>query len=343
MIDWMKLAAGLSEVGLVAATEYPLATHTTYAVGGSARLAVRVTSKSDAQSVAKVLQDSPDIEIVVVGRGSNILVSDNGCDALVVIMNSQNPENSITIYEEFVMAPAGLTLPVLARRSSARARTGLEWAVGVPGSVGGGIRMNAGGHGSDMADSLVSADIVSLRTGVCASVERQDLGLHFRGSALMPHHVVVSGTFVTQLDTQGRSQQILNDVVSWRRQHQPGGRNAGSVFVNPGVDAQSAGSLIDQCGLRGFTIGGAMVSDKHANFIQATDGTRAADIVEVMIHVQDVVEKSHGIRLRSEVHLVGFGTDIVARFSDPKHSDPERQTARVRLEKAIEERGQKNE
>ena len=189
--------------------------------------------------------------------------------------------------------------------------------------------MNAGGHGAEMVDSLVSAEVVSLKSGRWATIDAEHLGFHFRGSALAGHHVVVSARMNTNARSESSPQ--LDEVVMWRRQNQPGGRNAGSVFVNPAQGEGSAGALIDSCGLREFIVGGARVSEKHANFIQASDGATAADIVAVMQHVQSVVEVQHGIRLRSEVCLLGFGADIADAFADPRHNESDRLARAKRL------------
>jgi UDP-N-acetylmuramate dehydrogenase len=125
--------------------------------------------------------------------------------------------------------------------------------------------------------------------------------------------------------------------VGWRREHQPGGRNAGSVFVNPGTGPDSAGSLIDAAHLRGYSVGSAQVSEKHANFIQASDGALASDIAEVMTHVQATVEEFHGVRLYSEVCLVGFSSEIMNCFSNPLHSSIEMLAAQHEVRKILGE------
>jgi len=129
----------------------------------------------------------------------------------------------------------------------------------------------------------------------------------------------------------------INAVVGWRREHQPGGRNAGSVFVNPGAADESAGALIDAAGLRGFTIGAVSVSDKHANFIQAGEGSTAADVAAVMSHVQSTVEDVHAVRLYSEVCLVGFSADLMTRFSHPSHTSEAHVKAKEHLQSLLGE------
>ena len=188
--------------------------------------------------------------------------------------------------------------------------------------------MNAGGHGSDIAESLVSAEIVSLRSGRRATVGAADLDLHFRGSALADHHLVVSASFET---TRGDCSAALAEIVAWRREHQPGGRNAGSVFVNPAPGDGSAGAIIDSLGLRGFRVGGAQVSVKHANFIVADDGASASDVVAVMCAVHDAVHDATGVRLRSEIRLVGFDQTVVSRFVDAGHLATRHDAARAAL------------
>ena len=319
--DWGSFVAACENGGLRVERNRPMATNTTYGVGGTAACVVTVSSRRDLQVVADVVASHGIENVVVVGRGSNLLIADAGFDGLIVLL-SYSPENDvIEVVGDDVIAPGSMPMPILARRSVAAGRAGLEWCVGIPGSVGGAVRMNAGGHGSEIVDDLVSVELVSLRSGRWATVDVIDLGLHFRGSALAPHHVVVSARFRTVDAIADESVHAVDDVVAWRRQNQPGGRNAGSVFVNPAPGEGSAGSLIDACGLRGFGVGGARVSDKHANFIQASDGAKASDIVDVMLHVQDVVEREKGIRLRSEVCLVGFSPEIHEAFADPRHNE----------------------
>lgn len=324
---WDAVAASIAAAGVDVAREVPLAPHTTYQVGGAARLAVRLRSAGEAERLAEALSAHVDLPMVVVGRGSNMLVADDGFDGLAVFVASMSPD-SVAIDDSVVTASGGVPLPVLARRSVSAGRCGLEWAVGVPGSVGGGVRMNAGGHGADMSASLLDADIVSLRSGRRAVVAATELDLHFRGSALADHHVVLGARFVT---AAGDCSGALADIVAWRREHQPGGRNAGSVFVNPAPGKGSAGAIIDSLGLRGRRVGGAEVSSKHANFIVADEGARASDVFDLMCVVRDTVEDATGVALRSEVRLVGFPGPDVARFSDERHLGSHRDASRSAL------------
>lgn len=309
----------------------PMALLTTYGVGGSADVAVTARTRGDIVQIAEVLSGFPDVNIVVLGRGSNTLFADEGFRGVVVILGASEESRQVEQVPQGVRVSASMLMPVLARRTVQLGLGGLEWCVGIPGTVGGAIRMNAGGHGADIAESLVDVDVVSLRSGREANVTASQLGLHFRGSALSPHHVVTAAVFsVTPISPESGARE-LDEIVAWRRANQPGGRNAGSVFVNPAPGEGSAGSLIDKCGLRGFSIGAAQVSDKHANFIQASDGATARDIVMVMQHVQDVVADKHGVTLRSEVRLVGFDSSVSQRFSDELHDNKVNSAARRKL------------
>ena len=289
--------------------QVPLGPHTTYRVGGSAALMVTVHHDDDLQAVAQAVAHSG-VEVIVVGRGSNLLVADAGVPALAVTLGPW--AERLHIEGAMVEAGAAVSLPVLARRTVAAGLTGLEWAVGVPGSVGGGVRMNAGGHGSDMAATLQAAEIMDLRTGRRQWTEASNLGLRFRGSDLGDHEVVLSARFRLSPGDRERAEAELADIVRWRREHQPGGQNAGSVFVNPVPGLVSAGELIDRAGLRGRRHGTAQVSTKHANFIQADDGGSADDVVALMLEVRQRVGEQLGYWLRSEIRLVGFAPQIVA-------------------------------
>lgn len=322
--DLDSLIAELQDAGLKVETNRSLSNLTTYAVGGVAAATVTVSALQDVQALALVTARYSTVPVHVVGRGSNTLISDTGVDGLVVFVTAPANEAVVDIDGDTVVVAGSVTMPVLARRSVKAGRGGLEWCVGIPGSVGGAVRMNAGGHGAEMIDSVQSALVVSLRSGNCVPVPVAQLGMHFRGSALAAHHIVAAVKLTTTRCEVSDGQKELDAVVAWRREHQPGGRNAGSVFVNPAPAEGSAGALIDACQLRGFQVGEARVSEKHANFIQASDGATASDIVAVMTHVQDVVLSHHGILLRSEVCLLGFDETVTHRFADPRHTDLDR-------------------
>ena len=166
--------------------------------------------------------------------------------------------------------------------------------------------MNAGGHGSDMAASLVKVTVHDLDVGAEQTLPAAELGLGFRSSALTPAQVVLEAELQLDHGDAEASARLIGEIVAWRRAHQPGGQNAGSVFVNPVPGEVSAGALIDAAGLRGHRLGTATVSDKHANFIQADEGGRADDVLALMAEVRRRVEASSGYRLRSEIKLVGF-------------------------------------
>ena len=333
----VALIAELTAVGLDVHSDRALGPLTTYGVGGNGSCVVKVSSADHVVAVSEVLRRHPGVETLVMGRGSNLLIADKGFDGVVIVMSPSPTENAVTVDGDIVEAGGAMLMPVLARRSVGAGRSGLEWCVGIPGTVGGAVRMNAGGHGADMAASVVDATVLSLRSGQIARVSAEQLGFYFRGSALSSSHVVLSVRMKTAAQDSAIGTTEINAVVGWRREHQPGGRNAGSVFVNPGAGDDSAGALIDSAGLRGFTIGVVSVSDKHANFIQAGEGSTAADIAAVMSHVQSTVEDVHGIRLYSEVCLVGFSADLMTRFSHPSHTSEAHVVAKEHLQSLLGE------
>jgi UDP-N-acetylmuramate dehydrogenase len=210
-----------------------------------------------------------------------------------------------------VRAGAAVALPVLARRAAAAGRTGLEFYVGIPGSVGGAVRMNAGGHGRETADVLLDAEVADLAAGGAPEVRPlAALAFGYRCSALTPTEVVVGARFrVADGDARAAEEEVAG-IVRWRREHQPGGSNAGSVFANPPGD--SAGRLIDSLGLKGFRVGGAVVSPKHANFFQAEAGATADDVRRLVLEVRRRVLDATGVALVPELRMVGFDEDVPA-------------------------------
>jgi len=286
-----------------ATADEPLAPHTTYKLGGPAAVFASPRDETELALVGEVVRDTG-LPVLALGRGSNMLVADAGFEGIVVSLAAMG--EWIEFHDTVVHAAAAVALPVLARRCSATGLVGFEWAVGVPGSIGGAVRMNAGGHGSDMAAVLVGAHVLDLRRGTRGWVPVASLGLRFRGSLLADHQVVLDARIQLTHGEVNSSEAALAEIVRWRREHQPGGQNAGSVFVNPIPGELPAAVLIDQLGLRGYRVGGAVVSEKHANFIQAETGATAADVRAVMAHVRSMVREHAGFDLRSEVRLVGF-------------------------------------
>ena len=288
-------------LGELARRDEPLGPRTTYRVGGRAALFAEVEREADLD-VLRAAVAASGVDVLVVGKGSNLLVADAGFPGLAISLGEGFAQ--IEIDGTRVTAGGAAALPVVARRTVRAGLTGFEWAVGVPGSVGGAVRMNAGGHGSDMAASLVGVHVVDLRTGEDGVVPAPALQLGYRSSAVAPHHLVVSADLALAAGDPEEGARVLAEIVAWRRANQPGGPNAGSVFTNP--EGDSAGRLIDAAGLRGCRVGTAAVSDKHANFIQADEGGRADDVRALMQLVAERVEAVTGVALHPETRCVGF-------------------------------------
>ena len=326
-----------------------LSQFTTYKVGGTAALHMMVSSIDDLYLVSAVLAEV-ELPILVIGRGSNLLISDSGFKGLAITMSGladyvdlPNRDEDPDV-EPIALFGGSVALPVAARQSVARGLTGFEWGVGVPGSVGGAVRMNAGGHGSDMASSLTSVRMFHLRKGREAHVNAVDLGLRFRGSALDDHHVVLSATVDLEWSKSPEASEAeLQEVVRWRRENQPGGQNAGSVFVNPEPGKVSAGAVIDELGMRGLRVGSAQVSEKHANFIQADVGGSAQDVVALMAEVRRRVRDERGYVLRSEIRLVGFEDETDSAIVDLINKDSEVGVSTIRLEQVFDKSSTANE
>ncbi|HAI64068.1 MAG TPA: UDP-N-acetylenolpyruvoylglucosamine reductase [Acidimicrobiaceae bacterium] len=297
----------MDDIGDKIAVDVPMGALTTYRVGGRAAAMVVVDDHETLSAVAAAVAGTG-IPVMTLGRGSNMLVADRGFDGLVVHMAGDYAAINV-VDETIVIAGAAAKLPVVARTTVGYGLTGFEWAVGVPGSIGGAVRMNAGGHGADMKDALLDADVVDLAAGGRRIVPAEELQLSYRHSALRTDELVVGCRLSLSPGDERKGKAEMAEIVQWRRDNQPGGQNAGSVFTNP--EGDSAGRLIDTAGGKGLRVGTAEVSDKHANFIQADEGGTAADVLQVMNEVRTLVEFAHGVVLQPETHLVGFADDEV--------------------------------
>lgn len=310
MSDAVEAAAAI--LGDRARRHVPLGPLTTYGVGGPAALFLGQCGPDDL-ALAREAVAASGVPVLVIGRGSNLLVADDGFDGLALTLGEDFA--AIHLHQDdddegdaLVRAGGGLSLPVLARRTAALGLRGLEWGVGVPGAVGGAVRMNAGGHGSDIAATLTRAWLFDLAGdaggGGAVELSAGDLDLGYRRSAVGPTQVVVAAEFDLAPGDRAEAEAEISAVVKWRREHQPGGSNAGSVFANPPGD--SAGRLIEASGLRGRRRGSAFVSPKHANFFQVDEGGSADDVRALIEEVRVTVERRFGIVLTLENRLIGF-------------------------------------
>lgn len=280
----------------------PLGARTTYRVGGVAGALLVVEHHDDLARIARLLADTA-LDVLVIGKGSNLLVADAGFPGLVLVLGAAF--TGIDISDGGTVRAGGATdLPVLARRSAAAGWRGMEWAVGVPGSVGGGVRMNAGGHGSDIAARLERVHVFDVATGQDGTVDAVALDLGYRRSNLTPNQIVTWAEFALQPGDPDVAGAEVSEIVRWRRLHQPGGQNAGSVFTNPPGD--SAGRLVEISGGKGLRLGTAEVSSKHANFIQSRPGGSADDVLALIEELRRRVRAATGVDLVPEVRLVGF-------------------------------------
>lgn len=279
----------------------PIGPLTTYRVGGAAALFVTLASRADVDALLAAVGGTG-IDILTVGRGSNLLVADEGFAGLAIVLGPGFDD--VTVDGSVVTAGAAAKLPVVARTAVQNGLSGFEWAVGVPGSIGGAVRMNAGGHGAEIVDALVAAEIADLSDGSVRWRSREELGFGYRTSLLADHDLVLGVRLELIPGDPGTGKNEMREIVVWRRDNQPGGQNAGSVFTNP--EGDSAGRLIDAAGCKGLRIGTAEVSDKHANFIQADPDGRAADIVALMDEICRRVRAHHGVDLHAETRMIGF-------------------------------------
>jgi UDP-N-acetylmuramate dehydrogenase len=281
----------------------PFGARTTYRVGGTVRALVTLSSSDDLEELGPLMLGSG-LEMFILGNGSNLLVADGEHEVLGVHLVGAFEELHTRDEDDIVVVDvgAGMDLPVAARRLAKSGVVGFEWAVGVPGSFGGAAVMNAGGHGSDMNESLASVTV--WHEGVTRTWSKEPLEYGYRRSALRRDDLVTAVRLHLRAGDSDVAQERIREIVRWRREHQPGGANAGSAFRNPEDD--SAGRLIEAAGCKGLRIGTAVVSEKHANFIIADAEGRGNDVYELLTTVRDLVFESSGVELVSEHRFLGF-------------------------------------
>jgi UDP-N-acetylmuramate dehydrogenase len=287
-------------VGVKTSRDEPLARFTTMRVGGPADLFATVHNLFELRALVRFAR-ARDIPHFVLGRGSDLVISDRGIRGLVVQDRAEGSRVDGTSY----IADAGVPMARAATETQKAGLTGLEFGLAIPGTVGGAVWANAGAHEADMAGVLETARVLDVE-GREAAIATADLGLSYRDSRFKRARgeLILEATFRLELAEPDLIKSRLDDIRRWRQAHQPLGLpSAGSVFRNPPDD--SAGRLIEAAGLKGTRIGGAVVSEKHANFIVNDQKGTATDVRRLGDQVRAVVARETGIELEYEVEFAG--------------------------------------
>jgi len=290
-----------ASVGIVKENE-PLANHTTIKIGGPADILVEPRNLDCLTKAMEIIRKHG-VKWRAIGRGSNLLVSDSGIEGIVVKLGEGVAD--LTIEGSEVTVGGGYSLIKLATIISKQGLSGLEFAGGIPGSVGGAVYMNAGAHGSDMSKIVKKAQIL-FEDGSIAWLSNEELEFSYRTSVLQKKRPGICIGAVLQL-SEGKRDEIVAEMQknkNYRRDTQPWNYPcAGSIFRNPLPNY--AGRLIEDAGLKGYSIGGAKISEQHANFIVNIGNAKAEDVLELIQHVKDTIKKLHGIDMETEVEIIG--------------------------------------
>ncbi len=279
----------------------PLSKHTHFGIGGEADAYFEVSTLAELVALARFHRQWR-IPVAVIGRGSNLLVSDAGFNGIGIRLIGALAQ--LTVDGNTVSVGAGVSLPRLSKAMSRRGLSGVEFALGIPGSVGGALIMNAGAWGSSFGDIVTNVTVMH-DTGELTELSHAQARFEYRHSGLTEYFCVTGATLALE---PGDAETITERMQAFYKQKvatQPfAEENAGCMFKNPPGD--SAGRLIDACGLKGHRIGGAEVSTVHGNFILNSDNATAADVLNLVAHIQQQVKEKTGVSLQTEVKRLGF-------------------------------------
>ena len=306
MADYPAIVSRLSAAlpALEIRENEPMSEHCSFKIGGPARLMLLPSSAEEAASALAILRSSG-AQVLIVGSCTNLLIPDEGYPGAVVRMSK--PASSMELLDAaHIRAQAGATLNALAVFAARHGLTGLEFAHGIPGSVGGGVAMNAGAYGGEMRDVLESAEYVDA-DGVISTLSGDALGLSYRHSAFSDTDKLITSAVFRLTPGDGEAVRArMNELIEKRRASQPLDMpSAGSTFKRP--ETGYAAALIDQAGLKGLSVGGAMVSTKHAGFVVNAGGATYSDVIELMREVRRRVYEFSGVLLEPEVKIIGPG------------------------------------
>lgn len=280
----------------------PMSNHTTFRIGGPADLFAVPDTMEQAAAIVRICREQ-NYPFYVIGNGSNLLVSDEGYRGLILQLYRNFSE--ITVEGEEITVQAGAMLSVIAKKALAHSLTGFEFASGIPGTIGGAAVMNAGAYGGEMKDVLVEVTVLTKENEVKV-IPVQELQLSYRHSVIPQNEWIVLGAKLRlkkgeEAQIRARMEELKEQRVTKQPLEYP---SAGSTFKRP--EGYFAGKLIMDAGLRGYTVGGAQVAEKHCGFVVNRGGATAADVLQLMADVSDKVKEQFGVTLEPEVKMLGF-------------------------------------
>lgn len=288
-------------IGCPSQRDVPMSKYTTFRIGGNASVMLTPTTDEQLASIIKKCKKD-NIKPFIIGNGSNMLISDKGLDTVVINMCRPDPKIEL-VNGDTVVCDAGATMSKVCNFALENGLTGLEFAFGIPGSAGGAAYMNAGAYGGEMKDVLVECRHID-SDGNFGSLKGEELGLAYRTSAY-EHNGYIITTLVMKL-SKGNKDEIrakMQELLQRRKDKQPlEYPSAGSTFKRP--EGYFAGALIEECGLKGYSVGGAQVSDKHAGFVINKGDASAKDVLDLIKYIQDKVLSEKGVMLEPEVRLI---------------------------------------
>lgn len=300
MTDFKSIYDFALENGCEATFDEPLKKHTSFKIGGNASLFVIPENDEALSKLLKKCYDE-NIRTVIIGNGSNLLVSDDGIDAVVILMTRENGEIRL-VNETEIYCDAGVSLTKVCRFALEHSLSGLEFAFGIPGSVGGAVFMNAGAYGGEIKDVITKCEYMTA-DGTRGELNSQEMLLGYRTSVFNKNNCVITGAyFKLSKDSQDAVKERMNDFLSRRKAKQPlEYPSAGSTFKRP--EGYFAGALIEQSGLKGFSVGGAQVSEKHAGFVINKNNATAKDVMDLVKYIQKKVKDDSGVDLEPEIRI----------------------------------------
>ena len=280
--------------------------HTTYGIGGPADLMIFPKSKQDLIKVIEIINENK-IQLTILGSGSNVLVSDNGIRGAVISL--KNSLKQIEVDENILYAECGTMLGKIVKHAVKNNLIGLENLNGVPGTLGGALIMNAGAWGGEISENLIHVEVINSKSGI-QKIQKKDLNFSYRQSSFNEDDILLSAKFNLKKADKDIIKENFIEAQSGRKKSQPlNKRSAGSLFKNP--KNNSAGKLLDEAGLKGFSIGDAKISEKHANFFINDGDATSKDMLMLIKKAHKEVKDKFNVNLSLEVKLMGFNEDEI--------------------------------